>query len=173
MQIVNIVATVKLSKPLDLSRMAECIKGTEMSSGGVKWLKMRLAPENRYVAFYKSGKFLITGVTSLDEVETVSNRVLQILRQTGFDLSKEKATVHNVVMMDTVQLRASLEKVLRYLGSSKASYEPEQFPGLLYKDQGASFLLFSSGKFIITGVRELEAGQQDGARFKRLIEEIQ
>lgn len=32
----------------------------------IAWLKMRLKPENYYIAFYRSGKFLIRGVKDFD-----------------------------------------------------------------------------------------------------------
>jgi TATA-box binding protein (TBP) (component of TFIID and TFIIIB) len=43
----------------------------------------------------------------------------------------------------------------------------------MYKDFGASFLLFSSGKLIVTGVKEQRAGEEAADKFKRIIEEIQ
>jgi transcription initiation factor TFIID TATA-box-binding protein len=76
-------------------------------------------------------------------------------------------------MMGKIQKMASLEKIIFALDGSKASYEPEQFPGLIYKDFGASFLLFPSGKFIITGIKEQRAGEDASDRFKRIITEVQ
>ena len=38
-------------------------------------------------------------------------------------------------------------------------YEPEQFPGLVYKlkEAGATFLLFSNGKIVCTGTKSEDA----------------
>lgn len=173
MKIVNIVAIVKLSEPLDLVSLQEKIKGYEISFSGNRWLKMRLPPKNLYVAFYKSGKILLTGIKSLEEVETVSEQILRILIDAEFHLHKEKIIIHNVVLMDSAKMNASLEKILYSLDSTKASYEPEQFPGLIYKDFEASFLLFQSGKFIITGLKEPKTGEVVASKFIRLIEDIQ
>jgi transcription initiation factor TFIID TATA-box-binding protein len=173
LQIVNMVAIVKLSSPLNLEKLAAALEGSEFCTSGGKWLKMRLLPENYYIAFYKSGKFLVTGVKSLEEIESVADRVISMLKDARMDLDKEKITVHNVVMMGIINMRASLEKIIFALDTSKASYEPEQFPGLMYKDFGASFLLFPSGKLIVTGLKQQGAGEEAADKFRRIIEEVQ
>lgn len=169
LKIVNMVATVRLSSSLDLEELAGVLKESEISSGGGCWLKLRLAPENYYIAFYKSGKFLITGVKSPEELEGIASRVLALLGDAGLDLRKEEITIHNIVMMGALKMSASLEKIVFALDSSKASYEPEQFPGLIYKDFGANFLLFPSGKFIITGIKNSIVGEAAADMFKKLI----
>jgi transcription initiation factor TFIID TATA-box-binding protein len=173
LQIVNTVATVKLSSPIELEKLAAALKGSEFCTSGGKWLKMRLPPENYYIAFYKSGKFLVTGVKSLEEIERIANRVIIMLKDAGMNLDKKKITVHNIVMMGTIKMRTSLEKIIFALDGSKASYEPEQFPGLMYKDFGASFLLFPSGKLIVTGIREQRAGEEAADKFRQIIDEVQ
>lgn len=52
------------------------------------------------------------------------------------------------------------------LGLEKTEYEPEQFPGLIYRPEDATVVLlaFGSGKVVITGARsvqEAERGFQD------------
>ena len=74
--------------------------------------------------------------------------------------------------MDSLNLKTSVEKILFMLDDNKASYEPEQFPGLMYKDFGASFLLFPSGKVIATGIRDLNNGEEALTKFRLLIEQI-
>jgi len=65
MKIVNIVATAKVKGEFNLALLSEKISGVEYSPNKM-WLKMRLQPGNYYIAFYKSGKFLITGVTDFN-----------------------------------------------------------------------------------------------------------
>lgn len=173
LQIVNIVATVKLSSSLDLEKLAAALKGSEFSASGGKWLKMRLPPEDYYIAFYMSGKFLITGVKSLEEIERIADRVMFMLKNAGTDVNKDKITIHNIVMVGSAKMSVSLEKIIFALDSPKASYEPEQFPGLMYKDFGASFLLFAGGKFIATGIKEQRVGEEAADKFRKIIEEIQ
>ncbi|ADI73381.1 TATA-box binding family protein [Methanohalobium evestigatum Z-7303] len=154
MEIVNVVATVKLNSYLDLASLEDALQDTQVVSTSKVWLKMRLMPENYYVAFYKSGKFLITGVKSTEDISTISNRVLDILKNAGIDVDIEDTYIQNIVAVDKIEMNSTLEKIIYNLDPSKSSYEPEQFPGLIYKNWGASFLLFSSGKVVITGVKD-------------------
>lgn len=173
MEIVNMVAVAKLSTPLDLLELSHAIKGSEISSGAGRWLKIRLPPENYYVTFYRSGKFLITGVKSSEKIEDISHRVHSILMNANLKIRIDSITIHNIVIMDSFNLKASIERIIYALDNKKASYEPEQFPGLMYKDFGASFLLFSSGKVIATGIRDQNKGEEALAKFRLLIEQIQ
>ncbi len=112
LQIVNMVATVRPSSPLDLGMLAKALKGSEFSPSGGRWLKMRLAPENYYTAFYKSGKFLVTGVKSLEEIESIADRVISILRNAQVDADKKEICIQNIVMMGSVKMNASWEKII-------------------------------------------------------------
>jgi transcription initiation factor TFIID TATA-box-binding protein len=170
-KIVNIVATVKLSAPLDLRELATALRlyGASLCSS---WLKLRLMPENYYIAFYKSGKFLVTGIDSLEMVEVVTQKVLNLLKDAHLNIIIKDTTIHNVVMTGSLKMNTSLEKVVLALDPSKASYEPEQFPGMIYKDFGVSFLLFPKGKFVLTGAKNGESGEEAAEKFIAIMENI-
>jgi transcription initiation factor TFIID TATA-box-binding protein len=171
-KIVNIVAIVKLLAPLDLRELATALSLYGVSLCGNRWLKLRLMPENYYVAFYKSGKFLVTGIDSLEMVEVVTQKVLNLLKDARFNIIIKDTTIHNVVMTGSLKMNTSLEKVVLALDQSKASYEPEQFPGMIYKDFGVSFLLFPKGKFVLTGAKNSKSGEEAAERFIEIVENV-
>lgn len=160
-----------LSAPLDLEEMANMLPNSEQCKNAAKWLKYRLGPEKKYIAFYKSGKFLITGVRSRQEVRVLVDKVVDELLRYGIEVTVTAVRVNNIVFEGKLDLPASLENLIRVLDAGKASYEPEQFPGMIYKDWGASFLLFSSGKFIITGINDEKDIGSIVSRFDELIKE--
>lgn len=169
MQIVNVVATVKVASSFDLQKVKDSIKDSLFSSGTNVWVKIRLVPEGNYIAFYKSGKFLITGCNSTQEVFTVADRVISILQDLGVYLNKKEIKIHNIVIKDQIDMNTTLEKLMYVLDPSKSNYEPEQFPALIYKDWGATFLLFSTGKIVITGLKEEKHIENTVDKFKQLI----
>ncbi len=169
----NIVATVRLSSSFDLDKLAVALKGSEFCTSSARWLMVRLQPENHYIAFYKSGKFLIAGAKSQEDVEEISERVVSILKAIDIDVVKQKPIIHNVVMVGTIKMNVTLERVVLSLNSSKASYEPEQFSGLIYKDFGASLILFPGGKVIVAGAKSQRAGEEAADQFRKIIEDIQ
>ena len=165
------MAMAILSAPLDLEEMANMLPNSEQCKNAAKWLKYRLGPEKKYIAFYKSGKFLITGVRSRQEVRVLVDKVVDELLRYGIEVTVTAVRVNNIVFEGKLDLPASLENLIRVLDAGKASYEPEQFPGMIYKDWGASFLLFSSGKFIITGINDEKDIGSIVSRFDELIKE--
>lgn len=165
MKIANIVATVTLNTSLDLVLVHELLPQTEFH-GKSPWLKMRLPPNNTYIAFYKSGKFLITSKDP-EKISEIAEMVLLLLQRAGIDVRIVKSEIHNIVVQATIPLKMPLETLIANLDPKKASYEPEQFPALVYKDWGVSFLIFSSGKIIIAGLKDFKMVEE---KIKKLIE---
>jgi transcription initiation factor TFIID TATA-box-binding protein len=172
MKIVNIVATVILDEPLDLNRVHKHLPSSKFPKGGSPWLQYRLQPENYYTTFYKSGKFLITGVTSPEVIRHIADRIIQILKKNDIDVEITEIRIHNFVVVDTVGHEVQFDKIISSLQNVNIEYEPEQFPGMIIKMGGHSFLLFSSGKIILTGVRDIESITPALISFKEKIESI-
>jgi len=172
LKIANIVAVAKVKERFDLDHLNSKLDNTELTPSK-NWLKMRLKPENNYVAFYSSGKFLITGVKTFKLVEIVAEKVMDKLNENNIPSDIEKLEISNIVLTDSINLKLSLDEIINSLNSSNASYEPEQFPGLFYKDDdGISYTLFTSGKIVMTGVKNLEKAKNNIKEFKKLIRSI-
>jgi len=64
--------------------------------------------------------------------------------------------IENVVASASFGVPIKLEKIVSNLDG--VEYEPEQFPGLVYRidDPKVTFLLFGSGKIICTGGRSIQ-----------------
>lgn len=169
MKIISIVAICQLSQRLDLDHLSKSLENLSFPPKGKTWLKMRLLPENHYVSFYKSGKFLIAGMKSLEKITKIADRIISLLNEAGFDVKIINTQIVNIVILEKIHSNTSLEKIICNLDVKKASFEPEQFPGLIYKDWGVTFLLFSSGKVIITGVKDLDIVQPALKNFSNLI----
>ena len=168
-KIVSMVTICTLDQPLDLLYLANNIEGAILPKKIGIWVKYRIKPENYYIAFYKSGKILITGVKSLKEINNTAQRVLKILEDAGVHVNITKIEIVNIVCLGSFKFNTSLENVIYNLDSSDVSYEPEQFPGLILKRWGATFLLFSSGKVIITGIRDFQVAKNLFEQFINLI----
>lgn len=166
-QIANVVATVTLTAPLDLALIHERVPQTEFP-GKSPWLKLRLKPDNTYTAFYKSGKFLIT-TKNPERIDEIAHRVFKILHDAEIEGEIVKSEIHNVVVKAHIPLNKSLESIIANLDLKKASFEPEQFPALVYKDWGVSFLLFSTGSCIVTGLKSPNDAKHAINEFKKVI----
>jgi transcription initiation factor TFIID TATA-box-binding protein len=170
MKISNVVATVNLHIPIDLKKISESFPSSEFSPTS-SWLKVRLPPNNTYIAFYKSGKFLVTA-KSVELINEIANRVLMKLNECNVNTSQTSIKIHNIVVSEQIELNASIEKIISSLDSTKASYEIEQFPALIYKDWGVTFLLFSNGKLILTGCKDQDHITELIKKFSTLIRKV-
>jgi len=170
MKIVNIVITVKLPSELDLDFLNSQLKNSSRHSKH-HWLKFRIPTDNSYIAFYKSGKFLMT-VKSFEQADRNMKYVLSLLKKVNIPTKGSQSTIHNIVLSDNFESHISLEKLVAFLDRDKASYEPEQFPALIFKDNGVCFLIFSTGKMIITGSKTIQQGEERIKEFKDLIKKM-
>lgn len=169
MKIVNIVATVEMEKPFDLEELLVKLPDCERAN---VWVKSRIPPYNKYTAFYGSGKFLITGAKSEEELAEVANNVVSHIQKYGVDNNIRNININNRVYTDQLDFEVDLEKLIVELDDFDASYEPEQFPGMNFKDDyGLTYLLFCSGKITITGVKSLDGFEDHVKEFKDLIRE--
>lgn len=167
MEIVNIVATVEMEKLFDLEELLVKLPDCEKSN---VWVKARIPPYNKYTAFYGSGKFLITGAKSEKEVNEFAENVDSYINKHGINNRIKNININNRVYIDQLDFEVDLEKLILELDDYDASYEPEQFPGMNFKDEhGLTYLLFGSGKITITGVKSLDNFEEHVNEFKALI----
>ncbi|MGC9309988.1 MAG: hypothetical protein ACP5D2_04825, partial [Candidatus Nanoarchaeia archaeon] len=106
------------------------------------------------VLVFSSGNLVCTGTKSVSQVRQVVDEVIKQLKKINVRVTeKPKITVQNIVASGKIQWDLNLN--LLSLELENTEYEPEQFPGLVYKldDPTATFLLFSNGKLVCTGTK--------------------
>jgi len=90
-------------------------------------------------------------------VNIVFNKVVDVVEKVGVKVPKVfKKQVENIVASAKLDGKLNLDTIAFNLVNSE--YEPEQFPGLVYrmKEPKVAFLLFGSGKIVITGGRTVK-----------------
>jgi transcription initiation factor TFIID TATA-box-binding protein len=101
---------------------------------------------------------IITGLKNSQEAITVVDRIITKLKNIGIQIPENpEIKIVNLVISINLQQRINLDKASLLLMDS--IYEPEVFPGIiLHVDQPIKcvFLLFSSGKVILTGLKKEE-----------------
>jgi len=122
---------------------------------------------------FSSGKIVCTGAKSIDMAKIAMKKVVDRVRDTGIPLpTKFNVQVENIVASSKIKANLNLEEIAFSL--ENAEYEPEQFPGLVYRinDPRVAFLLFSSGKIICTGAHNIEDIHNALSKLKKKLEEI-
>ena len=116
----------------------------------------RLKEPKTATLLFRSGKVVCTGAKSLDQVKLAIDKVTTQIRKAGISLDSEpKIEVQNIVASSDLGQKINLNVIAITLGLERVEYEPEQFPGLVYRlDQPkVVLLLFGSGKLVCTGAR--------------------
>lgn len=80
--------------------------------------------------------------------------------------------IENVVASASLNVPIKLEKLVSNLDN--VEYEPEQFPGLVYRmdNPRVTFLLFGSGKIICTGGRSIEDVKKAVSKIDRRLKNL-
>lgn len=150
----NIVATASLGKPVSLTKLARTQTNTEYNPEQFPGLVLRVKKPKSAVLVFSSGNLVCTGTKSIVQVKEVIKQVIKQLAKINVKITdKPKITVQNIVASGSIDLKLNLNYLA--LALENTEYEPEQFPGLVYKlvEPNATFLLFSNGKLVCTGTK--------------------
>jgi len=154
-RIENVVASVTLDQTLDLNVIASVIPTAEYNPEQFPGLIYRIDRPKTATLIFSSGKMVCTGAKSEKEVYKAVKKIIQELKSHKIVILKEpKIQIQNIVASANLNAEINLEKAAYLL--EDAMYEPEQFPGLIYRmeDLGVVLLLFSSGKMVCTGAKK-------------------
>ncbi len=154
LKIQNIVATTSLNTKVPLVKLVRSQTNTEYNPEQFPGLVLRIKKPKSAVLVFSSGNLVCTGTKSLKQVEEVIKQVIKQLRKIGVRVKeKPKVNVQNIVASGSINIVMNLNELALKLENTE--YEPEQFPGLVYKldEPNATFLLFSNGKLVCTGTK--------------------
>lgn len=111
------------------------------------------------VLIFRSGRIVISGGKSFNDVNLVINKLINILKYLNINIySKPIIKVNNIVAYANTNKSVNLNKVASALNKIGADveYDPEQFPSLIIGGKRLKAMIYSSGKIIIVGARSNE-----------------
>ena len=100
------------------------------------------------------GRVVLTGAKSVDSLTKGLNLLGKYLRDLNITIDDDLSyIIQNIVTSADLGAGINLNKIAVGFNLERIEYEPEQFPGLVYRleDPKVVVLLFGSGKLIITG----------------------
>lgn len=159
LKIENIVASGVIAESIDLVEFSEKIENCELNKKRFPGAVYRIADPKIACLIFSSGKIVITGVRNDKALADGLAIVLKSLKEAGIAPLKEpRIAITNMVCSYNLDRYINLNKLTVTLNVENVEYEPEQFPGLVYRIQDPKIvvLIFSSGKIILTGGKTLE-----------------
>jgi transcription initiation factor TFIID TATA-box-binding protein len=156
-KVVNIVVSANLGHEIPLEKMAATLSNTEYNPEQFPGLVIRIKEPKTSALIFSSGKIVCTGARSMDKVHESIRKIIKSLEKINVKIKVEpQVNIQNIVAAGSVGMDLNLNVLAMKLENTE--YEPEQFPGLVYKlpDLKATFLLFSNGKVVCTGTKSEE-----------------
>ena len=159
----NVVASTGIGQELDLQSVAMDLEGADYDPEQFPGLVYRTTDPKSAALIFRSGKIVCTGANSTAAVHESLDIVFEKLRDLNIPVDDEpEITVQNIVTSADLGESLNLNAIAIGLGLENIEYEPEQFPGLVYRldDPEVVALLFGSGKLVITGGTAREDAEQ-------------
>ncbi|PSQ51390.1 TATA-box-binding protein [Halobacteriales archaeon SW_8_65_20] len=159
LEVENVVASTGIGQELDLETLADDLPTTDYAPDHFPGLVYRTESPQAAALIFRSGKVVCTGAQSVIAVKDALKIFFQELRDLGIHVDEEpEITIENMVTSGDLDERLNLNAIAIGLGLANIEYEPEQFPGLVYRldEPPVVVLLFGSGKLVITGARTAE-----------------
>ena len=156
-KIENVVASATLNQRVDLNAVVKGYPGVEYRPEQFPGLVFRLKRPKTATLIFNSGKMVCTGAKSEKEARRAVMKVIKELERGGIIIiSKPELKIQNIVASVILGGMIDLEEAAYSL--RKTMYEPEQFPGLIYRmdEPKVVILLFASGKLVCTGAKKEE-----------------
>ena len=163
--IVNVVASVTLGQKMDLLDIMKVFRHTEYNPKRFPGLVFRLKRPKTATLIFSTGKMVCTGAKSEKLARRAVHKVVRELKNNGIIiLNRPKIVIQNMVASGNLHGKIDLEVAADVLDN--VMYEPEQFPGLIYRmqDPKTVLLLFASGKLVCTGAKSKEMVHESVAK---------
>ncbi|KAI1452793.1 transcription factor TFIID-domain-containing protein [Annulohypoxylon moriforme] len=118
---------------------------------------MRIRDPKTTALIFASGKMVVTGAKSEDDSKLASRKYARIIQKLGFNAKFSDFKIQNIVGSCDIKFPIRLEG-LASRHHNFSSYEPELFPGLIYRmiKPKIVLLIFVSGKIVLTGAKVRE-----------------
>jgi transcription initiation factor TFIID TATA-box-binding protein len=174
-KIENVVVFATLNKDIPLDKISSELSGADYTPKAFPGVIYRIKDPKTAALIFSSGKIVCTGARSPEFAFAAVKKVVDDMIALQIDLPTEfNIGVENIVASTQIEAKDKLNLEHIAYNLENAEYEPEQFPGLVYRisDPRVAFLLFGTGKIICTGARKIEEIHLALDRFKKKLEEL-
>ena len=163
LNVVNLLATSRFAEYIDLDHFS-IETGLDFDPDRFPGMTYKIEEPKVCALIFRSGRIVITGAKKVEDVEVALDITYKALSAEGIALwPKYDYSIGNVVVTHDLKKELNLAHLTLSLPMARTEWEPEQFPGLIYRLGGglsAVCLIFSSGKCVITGNNSIDEAEE-------------
>ena len=168
----NIVSSITLGIDIDLQKFSSSVTGIDNPKRfpGVIY---RLQEPRLSMLIFRTGKVICSGARSKADIDKAVEMLLAKLKEGKITVKdKPKVEIQNIVASSSLDFKVNLD--LLAMECENTEYEPEQFPGLIFRlaEPKTVMLVFKSGKIIITGAKTPQQATEAAAKTKAILKGI-
>ena len=172
-KITNLVLELNFKRNIPLDRIANRLENAEYEPESFPGLVYRIREPKSTALVFTSGKSILSGISDVDKALKSLQSMIEDFKEIGIEMKEEpEVKIVNLVATADLGIILDLNKVVYDLG--ECEYEPEQFPGLVYRmdDPPVVVLIFNTGRVNITGSRDIRTVMKAADNLRKKIEEI-
>ena len=156
----NIVSTANFGCLLNLREIALQAKNAEYNPKRFSAVIMKIKEPKTTALIFSTGKIVCLGAKTEEDSKKACKKFGKIIKSLGYQAIFKDFNIENIVGSVDVKFNISLMKLYLHIVKNFNSgvrryivYEPEVFPGLIYRmiEPKIVLLVFNSGKIVLTG----------------------
>jgi len=173
----NVVASAAFNHSVDLGAIVKAFPHVEYRPEVFPGLAFRLKKPKTCTLIFDTGSMVCTGAKSEREAKRAIRKVARELKKAGIIIiGKPEIKIQNIVASGSLGSPIDLEELCMqiHVGGS-LMYEPEQFPGAIYRMDSPHvvFLIFSNGKIVCVGAKKEEEIYEAAKNLRRRLEAME
>jgi transcription initiation factor TFIID TATA-box-binding protein len=152
----NLVVSVSIGTRINLEQFAKKAKDIEYDPDHFPGAIYRIKEPRVSALIFSSGKINCTGARSWEEIPIVIEILKKKFKEGGVDIASIEHKVQNLVVSANLGYEVNIDVAATELDN--VEYEPEQFPGLIFRvvEPKCVVLVFTSGKINVVGAKVWE-----------------
>lgn len=173
-RIENVVASATLNVSVKLEKIVSHFDNIEYEPEQFPGVVYRIPNPKAAALIFSSGKIVCTGAKSPKDSKAVVAKIVSRMRKIGIKVPKNyKVRLENIVASANLGRELNLDNIA--FAMENTEYEPEQFPGLVFRmdNPKVTFLLFGSGKVICTGARTIKDVERAIGKVSNILKKLE
>jgi len=155
----NIVCFIRPVDSFDIEILSEKIQDTVYNPDEFEGLSIKYNELKTAAIILSNGKIICTGAKNMEDAEKTITKTITKINESGLTVEEDFVIeIENIVASINLYKDLHLSSIANGLMLKNVTYEPEKFPGLIYRleDSCVEVLLFSSGKIVCVGAKSID-----------------
>jgi len=155
----NIVCFIKPTDFFDVKYLSSKISDANFNPSEFEGVSIKYNNPKTATIILPNGKIVCTGAKKIEDAKKAFKKTVDKIKKSGLSIKKKyDIVIENIIASTNLYKELHLSSIANGLILKNVTYEPEKFPGLIYKRKYSEtvMILFKSGKIVCMGAKSIE-----------------